>query len=321
MARFFERIVAAEQQAVALRIEVPPYLFSHPDVESRIDAALTRAERLTITGEPDPELPGALRVAQVRLALLLRSGQTTLLSTTPPPDRSVSGPILEEANALAARGETRAAIARLLEGETLEPNDPRLPFRRGELLRERERTREAIAAWRRALLLDPSVALNYFRIGLAYKSLGDRVNATFYLEQAQRRFEPGGVLQRRASKEIERLTFPVVAEAGLADGERSAGADTVAGHSRDTFARGEPRVVWWASVSSRYLGRRDEISVRFTDPAGRIVQERKVDALRRPHVTATLSLAGLEPAPAGIWRVEALYEGDLVDRRTFRLEP
>jgi hypothetical protein len=274
-----------------------------------------------VTGEADPDLARALRVAQVRLAILLESGQTTLLSTTPPPDRSVSGPILEEANALAEAGDRRAAVARLEAGEALEPNDPRLPFRRGELLREQERTREAIAAWRRALLLDPSVALNYFRIGQAYKSLGDRVNATFYLEQAQRRFEPGGVMQRRTAREIERLTFPVVGEAGLADGERSAGADTVAGHSREVFTRGEPRVVWWAAVSARYLGSRDEIRVRFTDPAGRIVQERAVETRRRPHVTATLDLSALDQVPAGIWRVEALYQDDLVDRRTFRLEP
>jgi predicted Zn-dependent protease len=321
MARFFERIVAAEKAAVDTRIAIPPYLYTHPDVESRVEVARRRGERLTLTGTPDAEIARGMRAAQYRLALLADTGQTTLRQASAPADRSATDPLLAEAERRAGAGDRAGALAVLERAEQADPNDPRVAFRRGELLAELERTRDAIAAWRRALLLDPGVALNYFRIGLAYKSLGDRVNATFYLEQALRRFEPGGALQRRAAREIDRLTFPVITSAGVADGSTSAGADTVAGHSRDEFRSGEPRAVWWARVGARYQGRRGAIVVRWTDPGGAVVQAEAVERRRRPYVTSTLSLAGERAQRHGIWRVDALLDGDLLDRRTFRLAP
>jgi predicted Zn-dependent protease len=319
MVRFFERIVAAEQAAVDTRLAIPPYLYTHPDVASRIDVARRRAEKLSLTGTADPEVAAGMRAAQYRLALLVDSGQTTLRQASAPAHRAATDPLLVEAQRLAGAGDRLRALAVLEQAEQADPNDPRIAFRRGELLAELDRPREAIAAWRRALLLDPGVALNYFRIGLAYKALGDRVNATFYLEQALRRFEPGGALQRRAAREIDRLTFPVITSAGLADGSSEPGADTVAGHSREEFRGDDPRAVWWARVGSRYLGRRGDIVVRWLDPGGAVVQEEAVDPRRRPHVISTLALG--DGAAPGIWRVEALLDGDLVDRRTFRLAP
>jgi len=320
MARFFERIVAAEDAAIGQRFQIPPYLYSHPDVKSRIQSAVARADRLTVTGTADPELASAFRTAQLRLALLAGSDQTSLRAPAPQADRSLTDPLIAEAERLAADGDRDAALARLAEAELREPNDPRVPFRRGELLREQERTREAIAAFRRALALDPSVALTYFRIGKSYKALGDRVNATFYLEQALRRFEPGGALQRRAAAEIERLTFPIVAQAGLADGQDSPGADTPAGHSQDAFRLADPQVVWWAEVASRWAHLRERIEVRWTDPAGRVAQEEPVESPSRPFVRSSLALDG-ERAQPGLWRVEALLDGDPVDQRSFRLAP
>lgn len=318
MARFFERIVAAEKAAEIGRIQIPPYLYSHPDVGSRIDAVVQRAERITVTGTADPALEASFREAQLRLAILLQTGQTTLRRHLPPPDRAVTDPLLARATERVRSDDRAGALELLEEAERLEPTDPRVPFRRGELLEEARRTRDAIAAWRRALLLDPGVALTHFRIGMAYRSLGDRVNATFYLEQALRRFEPGGALQRRAAQELERLTFPVVTEAGLADGRRSEGADTVAGHSREEFRVGEPEAVWWGRIGDRWMGRRGDLRVRWTAPSGEVVQEEEVERTRRPFATATLALptAG---GQAGIWRVEVLLEDELVDRRTFRL--
>jgi predicted Zn-dependent protease len=321
MARFFERIVAVEEQAaVDHRIAIPPYLYTHPDVASRVEIARRRSEQLSRTGTADPALAGGMRAAQYRLALLVDSGQTTLRQASAPARRAATDPLVDEAQRLAAAGDRPRALATLERAEQVDPNDPRIAFRRGELLAELDRPRDAIAAWRRALLLDPGVALNYFRIGLAYKALGDRVNATFYLEQALRRFEPGGALQHRAALEIDRLTFPVITSAGLADGSSEAGADTVAGHSREEFRSGEPRAVWWARVGSRYQGRRGDIVVRWTDPHGAVVQEEAADPRRRPHVTSSLALAE-SAGRHGIWRVEALLDGDLVDRRTFRLTP
>lgn len=325
LARFLERLVAEQERSERMlelaRVEVPPYLYSHPDAESRSGTARSRAERLTVTGSLDPELPRSFHAIQARLALLVETGQTTLRAPATTPDRSLTDPLLAEADRLSRASKRGEALARLAEAEKLEPYDPRVPFRSGELLGEMDRPRESIAAYRRALALDPGVALTHLRIGLAHQELGDRVNATFYLEQAVRRFERGGALHARATQALERITFPVVDEAGLADGSRAAGGDTLAGHSREEFRRGDTAVVWWARISSRYMGRRDAIEVRWTDPGGRIVQERRVDGGRRPHVTSSLALDEERVSQAGIWRVEALLDGDLIDRRTFRVVP
>jgi predicted Zn-dependent protease len=319
MARFFQRIVAAERAAGSGRWEPPPYLFTHPDVEGRIQVALDRADTMTISGSRDPALDGEFRRAQYRLAMQLDRGGGPLRAE--PPNRERAAPLLAEAERHARTGDREAAIATLAEAEAVEPTDPRLSFRRGELLHEVGRTREAIAAWRRALLLDPSVGLNYFRIGSAYKELGDRVNATFYLEQAERRLEDGGTLQKRVQREIERLTFPVIAEAGIADGQSaSRAADTNFGHSREELAAGEPEVVWWAKIGGRFMGDRERIEVSWLDPQGELVKRERVELVRRPHVRSRLELKDYA-ARTGIWRVEARFEGDVVDRRTFRLAP
>jgi beta-barrel assembly-enhancing protease len=325
LARFFDRIVTEQKKRERLvelaRVQIPPYLYSHPDVEGRTATALQRAERLTVTGTLDPVLSRSFHAIQARLALLVEASQTTLRARAATPDRTVTDPLLTEAERAAREGQPERALAQLAEAERLEPNDPRVPFRSGELLGEMGRPREAIAAYRRALALDPGVALTHLRIGLAYQALDDRVNAVFYLEQAVRRFERGGALHARATRALERITFPVVDEAGLADGSRAPGADTVAGHSRQEFRPGDAQVVWWARVSSRYMDRREEIDVRWMDPAGHVVQERRVDGGARSHVISSLVLNADRAPRAGIWRVEALLDGDLVDRRTFRLAP
>jgi hypothetical protein len=46
-----------------------------------------------------------------------------------------------------------------------------------------------------------------------------------------------------------------------------------------------------------------------------------VDGGRRPHVTSSLALDEERVSQPGIWRVEALLDGDLIDRRTFRVVP
>jgi len=230
----------------------------------------------------------------------------------------VSGAALAAAEERAAAGDLASAIGILEECEAREPNDPRLPFRQGELLHELGRRKDAIAAWRRALALDPEVALTYFQIGRSYQELGDRVNAVFYLEQAERRFEPRGTGRIKAERMIRLLTYPVVAEAGFADGVESEGADTPAGRSREEFPLGARAVVWWARVEAEWMDRRDEIELTWTDPTGRVVKTGPVEAVRRPFAVASLDLAADRP---GIWQVEARLEGEPIDRRTFRVVP
>ena len=176
---------------------------------------------------PARGLPRARRCASTRV---LDSGRTTLSAGHPAPDPTSERRGARAGRAAGARpASSRTPSRPLVAGEREEPNDPRLPFRRGEWLRELGRRPEAIAAWQRALVLDPEVALTYFQIGRAYKELGDRDDAVFYLEQAERRFEPGKTGQLRAERMVRVLTLPVFAAAGFADGERSAGADTPGG--------------------------------------------------------------------------------------------
>jgi predicted Zn-dependent protease len=147
MARFFERIVDSSQD---IRVQVPPYLYSHPEVESRIATTLAGVNKITVTGEVPPELRREFRQAQARLALLVDSDRTTWFGHLPDPDRSKTDPLLADAEKLADKGDTERALAVLEEAERLEPYDPRVSFHRAELLEKSGRTREAISAYRRA---------------------------------------------------------------------------------------------------------------------------------------------------------------------------
>jgi predicted Zn-dependent protease len=318
MARFFERIIASSDD---VRYQLPPYLYSHPDVENRIASVIHGLDAITITGEAPPALHWAFRECQARLALLADSGRTTWLGSVPDPDRSRTDPLLADAERLAGGGDIGGGLALLQEAERLEPYDPRVSYLRGELLEGSGRTRESIHAYRRALAIDPSVALVYYRIGMAYLSLGDRHKATLYLEQALHRFGREGPLSARARREIERLTFPPIDEAGIADGIDADPGAARFGSPRVEFWSGDPQVVWWGRVAERYLPVRDQIQVRFTDPSGAIAQQQSAETARRPYVRSTLELTGGIAGRHGIWRVEALLDDRPIDRRTFRLTP
>jgi predicted Zn-dependent protease len=318
MARFFERIIVASHD---IRFQMPPYLYSHPDVEDRIASVLIGLDTITVTGTASPELRWAFREAQARLALLVQSDRTTWLDALPDPDRSKTDPLLDDAEKLAGEGDIPGGLALLEEAERIEPYDPRVPFLRAELLERSGRTRDALGAYRRALAIDPSVALVYYRLGMAYLSLGDRHKATFYLEQAVHRFGGEGPLPARARREIERLTFPPVDAAGIADGIEGHGGTAHFGSPRVEFQSGDPRVVWWGRIAERYLPMRTQIRVRFTDPSGAVVQEQGAEKARKPYVHSTLELEGSVAGRHGIWRVEALLDDRLIDRRTFRLTP
>jgi predicted Zn-dependent protease len=317
MGRFFERIVAAE---IPGGIYIPPYLYSHPDLEQRIAGVKQRGATLRVTGAPDPELEASFRDAQARLALLIAIGRTSLQGA-PPYDRTRSDPLLERANAAASAGHIEEALAVLDQAERAQPDDPRLPFRRGELLEASGRTRAAIAAWRRALALDPSVALAYYHLGNACKAVGDRHDAAYYFEQAERRFKPGGAFQRRAQLALQTLSYPPVTAAGLADGRAGEGADTVAGGARETYRRGDGEFVWWARVDDRYGGLRKHVRVRWSDPNGATVQDSLAEALPNSHVAAHLALADSLRERYGVWQVEAVLGGQVIDRRSFSYQP
>ena len=98
-----------------------------------------------------------------------------------------------------------------------------MPFRVGELLAAQGRQAEAIEAYRRTVKLDPTRALVFFRLGLAYREIGERHRAVYAFEQASLRAGPGNVLQRRADWEVEKLTFTIVPESGVSEGDPLAG--------------------------------------------------------------------------------------------------
>jgi hypothetical protein len=318
LARFFERLLAESHD---IRTEIPPYLYSHPDVEDRISTVMAGLETITVTGETSPHLYRAFRESQARLALLVDSNRTTWHGFVPDPDRSKTDPLLAEAKRSADAGEIDGALVLLEETERLEPYDPRVPYLRAELLERSGRTPEAIRAYRRALAIDPSVALVYYKIGMAYLSLENRHQATFYLEQAIDRFSGEGPLTSRARREVERLTFPPLDEAGIADGIESEADAARFGAPRVEFGGDDAQVVWWGRVADRYRPVRKRIQVRFTDPTGVVAQEQDVEMARKSYVRSTLKLDGAIAGRHGIWRVEALLDDRPIDRRTFRLTP
>jgi predicted Zn-dependent protease len=311
MARFFER-VAAEQETYEHAdedgVDVAPYLYSHPDVKDRIEGVRVAAEKLRPVTEPDPALALAFREAQARLARLQETGRTLLRPVQAAGQREIADPALQLAEERVARGDREAAIAVLAGAERSAPGDPRLPFRRGELLEESGRLTEAIVAYRRAVELDPTTGLVLYKLGRAYADAGDRHRAAYYLEQSVLRLGEGSGVRKRAEREVERVTFPVAVDAGLADdfGDGPLGA-------RSEYAAGDP-VVWWARLGARHEDERARVRVRWLDPSGGVVQEATADGHQRPWVQDRLVLPAGSP---GQWTVEATLEGSLIDRRSF----
>jgi hypothetical protein len=118
---------------------------------------------------------------------------------------------------------------------------------------------------------------------------------------------------------IRLLTLPLFGEAGFADGDRTSGADTPVGRSRDEFAVGTEQVHWWARVEPEWTERREEIELVWTEPGGRVVQRGTAKRIRGQHVTSSLTLG--HDAAAGIWQVTARLDGESVGRWTFRFVP
>jgi len=321
MASFFDRLLAQKESRPGFQI--PPYLYSHPRTEQRLDSAIARARATTITGKADPALAASFPDVQARLAMLMMEKRTTMPSFRPAPDTKITSPALARAEQLAQAGERAAAAALLAEAGRAEPNDPRVAFREAELLAELDRTPEAIHAYRRALRLDPEVALSYYRIGQLYQKQGDRVNAVFYLEQAERRFEAGGLLEKQTRERINRLTFPLFARSGTSDGSEPAGGGdrTPVGAARDEFRVASERVAWFGELAPEWAERADKLTLRWLDPSGAEVQrDDKLKRRGRRVVVAELAARGGLAKP-GIWQIEVLLEGERADRTTFRVVP
>jgi predicted Zn-dependent protease len=320
MASFFDRLLAQRESRPGFQI--PPYLYSHPRTEQRLEGAIARARATTITGKADPALAASFPDVQARLAMLMMEKRTTMPSFRPAPDTKVTSPALARAEQLVQAGDRAGAVEVLAAAGREEPNDPRVAFREAELLAELDRTPEAIAAYRRALRLDPEVALSYYRIGQLYQKQGDRVNAVFYLEQAERRFEAGGLLEKQTRERINRLTFPLFSRSGTSDGSEPTGGDaTPVGAARDEFRVASERVAWFGELAPEWAERAGGLTLRWLDPSGAEVQrDDKLKRRGRRIVVAELAPSGGLAKP-GIWQIEVLLEGERADRTTFRVVP
>ena len=179
----------------------------------------------------------------------------------------------------------------LARAEAAEPDDPRVPFRVGELLAAQGRHAEAIEAYRRTVRLDPTRALVFFKLGRSYREIGERHRAVYAFEQASLRAGAGNVLQRRADWEVEKLTFTIVPESGVSRRRPARGATRARSRAASPIVPGRhapDRLVGAARQSLRSL-LRDQIRVRWLAPDGHVVQDEKAERPRKPYVASSLA--------------------------------
>lgn len=311
-ARFFERILERQR---SLPGSIPPYLFSHPAVDERIVLFRERARSLRPTREPWPGTRERFQQMQARLAQLLEERRVELPGRGVGLDHSHNDRPLARIEEAFERGEDEAALAALTRLSLASPNDPRIAFRIGRALHDRGRLDGAVAAYRRTLDLDSGRALVYERLGLAYRDIGERHRAVFAFEQAAKRGTRE--LSARVRWEITKLDFGVVPDAGFADGGGEARGnsegdrDTPAGRAVDRYPPGSDELVWWGRVSGPVLPRKDDIRVRFRDPAGVLREETVPEASGRLHLIARHPIG---ETPPGRWSVEVWIDGHVARR-------
>ncbi len=313
LTRFFERILDEQRRLPAQQI--PPYLFSHPDVEERIEAVEIAAREVRPSHAPAAGTREALAGVQDRLRLLVDRHRASLAGGASPAAAELTAPLLEEAERLAAAGQPDAALLALARAEALDPGEPRIPFRIGEILDGEGRHAEAIGAYQRTLALDSTRALVFYRLGRSWSALGDRGRAVFAFEQARDRAGASSALRSRAEWELAKQTYEIL----LATGVSEAGPDgrPMVGVSREEIAAGHRRFGWWAKLSPRFDAFVGRLSVRWTDPVGAAHAGSPVERLDRPYVGSVLDAAA--PVP-GLWTVEVSMDEDVIDRRSFRLQ-
>lgn len=305
--RFFDRILEGRGPD----LQLPPYLYTHPDVKDRIGSIREYASDLGPISPHDPAMDARFVEMQARLAFLLTNGRAALPVVEPTRDPSLNDIRLGQAREAEKAGDLAAAIEILASSDDSMLRDPRVQFTLGEFLSSAGRPAEAVAAFDRTIDLDPSRALVYFRLGRAEQQLGRRAPAVYAFEQARLRSGEGGSIRERADWEIQKLTFGVVTEAGFADGRRDSDRETAAGDTRTRFQLGDAEWAWWGRMSARFLPYADELQVRWVDPTGQLVFEDQPDKVARVFVASRFPPnADLR---TGTWSVETWLRDDRVD--------
>lgn len=314
-ARFFGRILEKQAQYPN---NIPPYLFSHPDVAERIRTVEEQASTLAPVREPLPGTRERFEAMQARLAHLIDVKRLELPGRGVSIDHSANDAELERVDGLIELGSSDVALAALTNLAAAAPSDPRVSLRLGGLLHEAGRLDGAIAAYRHTIELDSAHALVFYKLGLAYRDRGDRHRAVYALEQAVHRGRNSGSLVVRARWEIVKLTFGVIAESGFADGNTDASSETPGGaRIEEPLASGDP-LAWWGRVSGPVLARKSEIIVRWRDPSGQTIREELADDAGRVYLTSRLEVP---PGLPGRWVAEVILDDVVVHRSNIYVVP
>lgn len=312
-AHFFQRILDLQARYPN---DIPPYLFSHPDVGERIREVEEQAKTLAPVRPPAAGTRERFYAMQARLARLIDLNRPELLASGVDTKLVADDSELERIDQLMRDERLDAALAALTTLSVVAPADPRIPFRIGDLLYQSGRLDGAIAAYRQTLELDPSRALVFYKLGIAYRDRGDRHRAVYALEQAAHRGNPTGKPATRARWEIVKLTFGVISTAGFADGSEVSRGGTPAGAAVSHYRRGADQLVWWGRVTGAVLSQKDRIRMRWRDDSGRVVGESAGENAGRLHL---ISRVPLPVEASGVWSLEVLLDESIVHRSTIRV--
>jgi len=229
---FLDKIV---QSTAGFPDYLPPYLATHPFPDDRIHAIEADAKTLHPKRVPNPELAAALPRVQARLAFLLKTGRANLSQGVAESSDPQIEAIMSQAEEIAARGDRDAALLLLGRIDWLEGADPRIPFQIGELLYASERYAEAASSYLRAIQLDTSRALVFFKLGKAFEASDQSHRAVYAFEQAILRTAEPSELRKRSEWEIYKLTFVPVEASGFANSSLSDAIDA-ASSAADTVS-------------------------------------------------------------------------------------
>jgi len=322
---------------------LPPYLATHPFPEDRIHAIEAAAETLHPVRESNPELAAALPLVQARLAFLLKTGRSSLNQGVGSSSDPHIQEVIQHADEIAALGDRDGALLLLGRIDGLEGADPRIPFKIGELLYASGRYDEAAASFLRAIRLDSSRALVFYKLGEAFEASDQSHRAVYAFEQAALRTAEASELRKRSDWEIYKLTFVPIEDSGFAESslsdaidaandaleapsdaiETSAG-EQVAGFDQPIIAEFSTeisQIAWWARLGSRFRQYANQFDVRWIEPSGKIALEKGAKKRSADMIGSELTFGRKRPAVAGRWTLELLLNDDVVDRQTLLIRP
>ena len=307
LSHFLERIVAEEH---ADPQHVPPYLYSHPDPDKRIDTVEVMARRVEVAPRSNDALRESFDAAKARLQDLVATQGAPVITAKPGgPDAQA---LLAAADAAVQTEDTDRALTLLREAEQQAPSDPAVTFRMGEIEAQAGHLAEATDALRRTIELDPTRALVFYRLGEVTREQGDPQLAVYAFEQAAHRAGTAGTLRARADWRVVTLTFPLVTESGLTGATRS-GKDEL-GVAVERYPEGVRKLTWWGRLGPRYVKPAKQMRARWLAPGATTAEEQKL-SINGQMITSTLDL----PAPgarAGSWTLEIRFEGDTLLKRS-----